>query len=200
MEAFFLSAEIGLLADGCLRMILRYDPAQGLVRSNQVNKLILGYSLIIGWFLSLCLRDWGTVGRLGAGVLAAYLLVGSVTDLQTKEVYDFSHDVTAGIGIMLSCFLPFDKGSAVSLVVFCLLQKFLFAKMYGKADAKAFMVCALFESIGGGKMDTFLWHMLAAFAALAAVQAKRHNISSRGNLKQPVAFLPYIMLTVWPFL
>jgi hypothetical protein len=46
--------------------------------------------------------------------------------------------------------------------------------------------------------------MAFAFGALAALQLLRRNIDKRGNLKQPVAFLPYISasfaLLLWTFL
>lgn len=33
---------------------------------------------------------------------------------------------------------------------------------------------------------------LTAFGALAAVQVIRRNVNERGNLREPVAFVPYV--------
>ena len=43
-------------------------------------------------------------------------------------------------------------------------------------------------------MFGYLMHMMLAVLALFIVQLPKRNIAKNGNLKQPVAFLPYISL------
>lgn len=74
------------------------------------------------------------------------------------------------------------------------LQFMLFARMYGKADCYAFCVCAIAGASLGMGFPDYLWQMLLALCLLFPVQLLRRNIGKSGNLKQPVAFLPYITL------
>lgn len=198
--AGILCVEIGVLTDLCLRNIMINDPGHRLWLNKGTYRFIYGYSILVGIWLALCQNRWGMGGQLACGVLAAYLLVSSITDFQTCEVYDFLHILGALAALAVFFQRPPTKDTLISLLVYWLLQHFLFSKMYGEADAMAFLVCALFESVYGFGLLTYLFHMGAAFIVLAIVQAVRHNINRHGNLKQPVPFLPYIALTVWIFL
>ena len=195
-----LCMEIGGLADLCMRNIILRDPDHGLRLDKDMYRMIYGYSILVGIWLALCQNHWGKTGQLACGVLAAYLLVSSITDWQTCEVYDFLHIMGALAAVAVFCRQPPTKDVLISLAVYWLLQHFLFSRMYGEADAMAFLVCALFESVHGYGLLTYLLHMGTAFLVLGAVQAVKHNINRRGNLKKPVPFLPYIALTVWVFL
>lgn len=93
-----------------------------------------------------------------------------------------------------------DMECVAGLGLFVLLQLKLFSKMYGRADCYAFCVCALAEAAAGLGIVEFLIHMLAAFCLLAVIQGIHRNIDRRGNLKQPVPFLPYITLAFWTLL
>ena len=64
--------------------------------------------------------------------------------------------------------------------------------MYGRADCYAFCVCAMAETACGMGFAEYLFHMLIAFGILAMVQFARRNIDTKGNLKHPVPFIPYI--------
>ncbi len=136
-------------------------------------------------------------------VIGGSLLLACVTDIIICQVYNFTWlpAVTAasilfwyrlcGMGIDAICHMLW------SLFFFLFAQRILFFKMYGKADGYAFCVCALAEAARGIKTAGFLLHMLLAYVLLFLVQAVRSNINSRGNLKQPVPFLPYITISFW---
>jgi Flp pilus assembly protein protease CpaA len=133
-------------------------------------------------------------------VMTIYFIVASLTDIETRQVYDFLFYIAVLAGIPLLLSQNQSPRSMVSLLLFCFLQLFFFSKMYGKADVMAFIVSALFETIQGGDFIIYILHMAITFTFLAIVQIIRGNINNKGNLKHPVAFLPYISLTIWPFL
>ena len=91
-------------------------------------------------------------------------------------------------------------GAWKGYLVFAALQFGLFMRMYGAADGMVFLVCALFESVYGDGLMTYLLHMAASFFLLAVVQIGKKNVNRAGNLKKPVAFVPYITASVWLFL
>lgn len=78
------------------------------------------------------------------------------------------------------------------LGVYMAIQLGLFSRLYGKADCYAFCVCAIAEaSLGMTLFDYLILTLLAVFL-LFPIQLYRRNIAKNGNLKRPVAFLPYI--------
>lgn len=125
----------------------------------------------------------------------SYLLIVSVMDLQLQMVNDFLH----GIGIISGMILAFCKQSEPenwwSYLMFCIIQYFVFGRMYGMADVAVFLVCALFFTVLGGTMETYLLHMALTFLLLGVVQFLRGNIDKQGNLKVPVALIPYIAIS-----
>lgn len=86
---------------------------------------------------------------------------------------------------------------AAAALLFVILQQYLFARMYGRADSHAFSVCALAGCRWGGDMLWFLLHMLAAVTLLAVVQLWKGNVTRGGRLRTPKPFIPYIMITFW---
>lgn len=82
--------------------------------------------------------------------------------------------------------------SCVSLAVYWGLQQFWFARMYGRADSHAFCLCAAALWLRGYGFAVWVYQLALAFVCLAVAQALRGNIARSGNLKRPVAFLPYI--------
>lgn len=191
--------EIVVLVRAAFSVILRFDPDSGLCLDGRIKKDIWLWSALGGAQIAVLLHRWGTAGQLFCGILAAYLITASITDLQICQVYDFLSVITAAAGIgMLLLLEKRDWGPA--LAVFLFLQMFLFKRMYGRADSYAFCVCAIFESMFRPGLLTYLLHMGAAFLALGAVQLWKKNVNRQGNLKKPVPFLPYIAATVWLFL
>lgn len=132
------------------------------------------------------------------GAAAGGLLFACLTDTQHCKVYDFVWWLELMLGVLLMCqeprCWPFVWGQ---FVCFLFLQNFLFERFYGRADVYAFCTCGLLESVFGMGILGELLHMAGAFVLLAIVQGLRHNIGADGNLKRPVPFLPYIVLSFW---
>lgn len=123
------------------------------------------------------------------------LAFAAVSDYRTKEVYDciFWISALAGLPLLFSCSF---FGKIVELVIFLVLQVLLFRRLYGGADCLAFGVCAVHITIHGGGVEDYLLHMLYTFILLAVVQLGRRNVNKKGNLKEPVALIPYIAATM----
>lgn len=192
--------EIAAIEAGVLWIILRYDRQHGLTMNARWKGIITAWTIMASLWIAGGLSGWNAEGRLACGILAAYLLLAALTDMQTCQVYDFLHLIGAVGGLWAMWIMQPDISCLVSLILFWLLQRMLFMRMYGEADGMAFLVCALYESCSGTGLLTYLLHMAAAFLLLAVVQGFRHNINEKGNLKQPVPFVPYIIWTVWGFL
>lgn len=130
-------------------------------------------------------------------LLAAFtgcMVAACIMDLECCMIYNYVWWIGGVVGIAFLCLrVPNVK----ELLVYVLLQETLFAGMYGRADCHAFVVCAMVEAAYGMGMREYLIHMLLAFGLLAVVQGVRRNIGKDGNLKQPVAFLPYITVSFW---
>ncbi len=128
-------------------------------------------------------------------VFAGCLLAACIMDVEGQMIYNYVWWVacpTAGI-------LLYFRDSEISLgfLLYVLLQEVFFARLYGRADCHAFVACAMVESALGMKMKEYLTHMLLAYVFLAIVQGFKQNIGRNGNLKKPVAFLPYITVSFW---
>lgn len=145
-------------------------------------------------------------------VLAGCLLFACMTDCKNCAVFQFTWWV-AGVmgGLLLYRSFITDyivlcssdlrrEPSLLSLFLYVLLQEAIFCKAYGRADCHAFVVCAVVESAFGMNVLGYFVHMILAFVGLAITQAFRHNINRKGNLKQSVAFLPYITASFWVLL
>lgn len=119
------------------------------------------------------------------------LLFACATDCRTCRVYNVTWWISGAAAAVL-----LGRSGAWQLLpelgFFCLLQLKLFSRMYGKADCYAFCVCAAAGASEGFGCMEYLLHMALAFGILAAVQLGHRNLDRRGNLRQPVAFLPYI--------
>lgn len=194
-----ITLETGILADLCLRMIVREAPVHCLTIDKKQYCEIMVYSLTVGMWIERMLVHWHWYGQLACGVLAAYLLVASIQDVQSREVYDFLHLMALPAGLVFVWTeVSWDK--LISLAVFAVVQFGIFMRMYGAGDGLAFLVCAVFESRFGAGMLTYLLHMSAAYVLLGVVQGIRGNLNRQGNLREPVAFIPYIAVTTWIFL
>lgn len=88
----------------------------------------------------------------------------------------------------------------LQLLLFMTLQQLLFSRFYGRADCHAFSCCAAYLWIWNRGIYSYLFHMLCALGLLALMQGIKGNISASGNLKTPVAFIPYIAAAYFPIL
>lgn len=129
------------------------------------------------------------------GILWCSLLYGCATDLKSQKVYNFTWwfgGLAAGGLLWGSLCTGRSPILLWHLTVYMVLQFGLFARMYGRADCYAFCVCAIAEASLGMRFSDYLVLMLLALCLLFPVQLLRRNIAKSGNLKQSVAFLPYI--------
>lgn len=145
-------------------------------------------------------------------VLAGCLLFACMTDCKSCEVFEFTWwmaGVAGGLLLYQRCVADSEVSQSadwrpehqlVPLLIYLILQEFFFCRFYGRADCHAFVICAVVECALGMGEPGYLLHMTLAFGGLAVVQAFRGNINYRGNLKQPVAFLPYITISFWVLL
>lgn len=128
------------------------------------------------------------------GILWCSLLFGCITDLKSQRVYNFTWwfgGLAAG-GLLWKSLCPGKAEVLWQLALFMALQMWMFSRMYGKADCYAFCVCAIAEAALGMGFRGYLKLMLLALMLLFPVQLFRRNIARDGNLRHPVAFLPYI--------
>lgn len=137
--------------------------------------------------LSACLKG----GTASDGFFWGSLALAAYSDQLTKEVRDFCY-----LPAVISSFAgAVQAGAAENIpdaVLFAFLQWLLFRRFYGESDCLAFSVCALYMAGNQRGFLDYLVLMAAAFLLLAAVQGARRNINKKGNLKQPVALIPYI--------
>lgn len=128
-------------------------------------------------------------------ILWCSLLYGCITDMKSQLVYNFTWwfgGLAAGGLLWRSLYAGQPAAALWDLAVYMILQFGLFSRMYGKADCYAFCVCAIAETALGMGFRDYLVLMLLSLSLLFPVQLLRRNIAKNGNLRKPVAFLPYI--------
>lgn len=134
---------------------------------------------------------------MGMEIVLGALLFACITDYTQCQVYHFTWWI-AGSVVMGWLFVAICRGEPIpwlELILFCMLQELLFAKLYGRADCHAFCVCAVMYALLEKGMLCYLLHMWIAFLLLAGIQWHQGNIAGNGNLKKPVPLIPYIVLT-----
>jgi len=128
-------------------------------------------------------------------ILAGCLTTACIMDVESCMIYDYVWWLGMIAGVLLLCIGKCDR--IMELLIFILLQELFFCRFYGRADCHAFVVCAIVENAMGMGMKGYLIHMLLAFFLLTLIQGMSHNINSKGNLKHPIPFLPYITGSFW---
>jgi len=193
---------IGMLVVGYLCVIGRYDESVWHWSAGERVSLVLlsgVYSCMIYW---LVIRyDMTEYESCLWYVVAACLLFACMTDSKSCQVFQFTWWPMLIAGVMLWCKRgELNWENLYPILVYIALQELFFSRYYGRADCHAFVMCALVgTSLGWGMVD-YVLHMLVAFVSLFLVQIGRHNISGKGNLKHPVAFLPYVTFGFWVLL
>lgn len=179
-------------------ILLRFDKEHGLTMGNKVIILEAVLSIAGGFFIAIQRLPGFTAACLS--VFIAYLITAAIIDWQTKTVHDFLHVIAVLAGGLLMLYSQPGWGVARDYIIFLLIQLIIFRKMYGGADSITFCVCALFQAAVGRVLLDYVLHMGATFLILICVQASRRNFNRKGNLKEPVALVPYIAATAWLFL
>ena len=128
------------------------------------------------------------------GVAFWCFIKAMLEDAQWQRVHRYLWWIsrTASLGLLLLHWEAFLQ-VAGDLVFFALVQLLLFSRLYGRADCHAFQVCSMMLAAYGGTLKTFLLHMLFTILILGLVQLCKKNISKKGDLKEPVAMIPYVM-------
>lgn len=146
------------------------------------------------------------------GLVAGGMLAAACMDAKSCYVYNYvwwwcllwtflllclpeNGQLTAGKQWRILCGI--SRQQAIAVALFVVLQQYLFARMYGRADSHAFSACALVSCRWRGEMLWFLIHMLLAVTLLAMVQLGKGNVTLRGRLRSPRPFVPYIIITFW---
>lgn len=197
VEIFGLQLALTLAA---LRLITRLDPGHGLRADWESAGIVLTGCCVGAGYIACHYRQEQSIMWVGYLILAVYLILCVITDRQTCKTYDFLQVPTAVAGAFLCMARPLPAGGGAGLILFALLQYFLFGRMYGQGDVMAFQICSLYIIGAGGDFQTLLLHMALSFAILGVIQLFRKNIDRRGNLKIPVPFLPYIACSLLWFL
>jgi len=189
---------IMLLIFVSFQLITKYDSSHGLKLGTGTWAAAAAIALAASVLIRR--REYLALPVMLYGVLAAYLVTASITDRQTKMVHDFLHLAGGLAGVALLIYRWPGQEVFREAVIFIGLQMLLFRKLYGTADCLVFSVCALYLAAEGKNLMTYLLHMSATFLLLAVVQACRKNINRKGNLKEPVALVPYIAATLGIFI
>lgn len=187
---------LGTVAAG-LFLIGRMDrdvkPATGILAGVLATGLAGGG--LLGWLFG----PGDFFSRLLLALVVGCLLLACVTDVVMYQVYDFVWWISGAAAAMLlwaRLWVTNDVrnglGILFGLTVFWIVQIWVFGRLYGKADCYAFCVCAAAETGLGMGLELIVTHMVFAFGMLVPVQFISKNITLRGNLKKPVAFIPYI--------
>lgn len=187
---------LGTVAAGLFligRMDRAVKPATGIMAGVLATGLAGGG--LLGWLFG----PGDFFSRLLLALVVGCLLLACVTDVVMYQVYDFVWWISGAAAAMLlwaRLWVTNDVrnglGILFGLTVFWIVQIWVFGRLYGKADCYAFCVCAVAETGLGMGLELIVTHMVFAFGMLVPVQFISKNITLRGNLKKPVAFIPYI--------
>lgn len=193
-----LAIEIIVLVYIFFKIIYKFDKNHNLHMDKKAFVMIAVSAILLSVFLSL--RIHYLPKALLYGVLVAYLITASITDYQTQLVHDFLHIIGAVAGLTLIVSQQPEWLVIKGLLWFVGIQLLIFKRMYGTADCFTFIVCAIFIACSNHGLLTYLWHMGATLVLLTIIQGFCRNINRKGNLKVPVALVPYIAVTTWIFI
>lgn len=173
-----------------IRLVLTLDEDEDHL---QIDKKALFFSAVVLFLVALLGAEGDTAVEAAAGFFWGSLLAAAYSDSQIQQVYDFFFYVALVSAVMMLAL----QGVALSeciwdIVFFSLMQGILFRRMYGKADCMWFIGCSVFFAAYGMKIFDFLILMSVSFFLLFVIQLAKKNLNNKGNLKEPVALLPYI--------
>lgn len=183
---------LGMVAAG-LSLAKRFDRTIKLDRRTMVGVGLL--TVLADSLLRWAYGREALFSRLLLSVVLGCLLFATITDLVMCQAYNFVWWVSgiAAVGLLWQRWKETGTMTGLSeLLLFCALQLLLCIRLYGRADGYAFCVCAGAQTGLGMGMEAYFMHMTVAFILLIIVQASRKNIGTRGRLKRPVPFLPYV--------
>lgn len=204
-----------LVADAGIYLIQRFDDSSWKMTRGEKGILLIVSSVngVILWGISYLERIKITEITYLA-LFAGCMLFACITDSKRCVVFQFTWWVAAAIlglwflekNVRNGCAILMISqdasmiSEACGLLLYALLQELLFSRMYGRADCHGFVLCGVAEYLCGINMSGYVYHMAIAWGMLGVVQIGRKNVNRKGNLKQPVAFLPYITVAFWLWL
>lgn len=160
---------------------------------------VLAAGLAGGGLLEALFEPGEFFSRLFLALVMGCMLLACVTDVVMYQVYDFVWWLSGAVSAMLlwaRLWVTNDIWNGLEilfgLTTFWLVQLWVFGRLYGKADCYAFCVCAAVETGLGMGLELIVSHMVFSFGILVLIQFICKNITLQGNLKKPVAFIPYI--------
>lgn len=193
---------ISLIVAVCIVIIRRFDDEEWTIYGR--HRAVIAVVSAVNSSLICMVTEGKYIQGLLLAMVAGTLLFACITDSLRCQVFRFVwwlEAVAAGLlyGIQAGCngYCNDTHTFLVEFLLYTILQELFFSRFYGRADCHAFVLCALVGSLYGMTMREYLIHMLVSFGLLTIVQGLRRNISRKGNLKQPVAFLPYVTIAFW---
>lgn len=159
----------------------------------QLNKRTLMVWVVFLFLIALLSGKESIAVSVAASPFWGSLMAAAYSDRQIKQAYDFYFYIAGVSGIITMLVAEVSIRDCIGdIVIFILLQWLLFRRMYGPADCFAFSVCALFFAAWRQDMLGLLYLMALTFIILTPVQLIKKNVNKKGNLKEPVALIPYI--------
>ena len=142
-------------------------------------------------------RNVSMIRFLSLLVWGIYLLTCSITDQLTFYVYSFLHYPTLLAGILYWYTMDVTADAGWAILFYGLVHLLLFSKLFGRGDSLVYVISAFFLTGPWDNALRYLCHMALTFALLGVISLLKGNINKRGNLKHPVALVPYIMVAAW---
>lgn len=112
-------------------------------------------------------------------------------DIKYKQVYDLYHFINLASMVIYIGYIGFPS-NYISFLIFAGSQLLVFQFLYGQADAFLYCECAAFMFIHNAVLIDYFLFMAISILFLGIIQCFRKNINKFGNLKEAVAFTPYI--------
>ena len=177
--------------------MMHLDPEQNMQMTGQNWLVFIGSGLVMTQLWMKTVEGSTLLEQMAWMIVCIYFLSCTMTDIMSCYVYDWFQIWGTAAGIYLIMQTSGGIWIGCSIVLYVILQGALFMKLYGKADGLAFLVAALVLGSMGLGVRTYLLHMIISYLLLASIQFCKGNIGKKGNLKKPVPFLPYIMISFW---
>ena len=177
-----------------IRSLMKVDPEHGMCFLGKQKLILLAGSIISALLYTFVTEGIGWLG------IYIYFVIASLTDSMICKVYDILQYPAFLCGVFILIKSKPDLQVGIVLLIFFLLQYFVFMRFFGAADGMAFMVAALAEASLGYDITIYLFHMICAYLLLSVVQILKGNVGRNAKLKVPVPFLPCIMISFWGIL
>ena len=180
-----------------IRIMMSIDPEHGIYFGKKGSVFLLFASMVSALVWSITIKESSLFISCVWMMIHIYFVMSSVMDVLTHQIYDIFQYPALIAAAILSLLSDGSPMVGISVILFCLIQYFVFMHFYGKADGMAFMVAALTEGSLGYDLTMYFLHMIFAYLLLCMIQLLKRNVANCIRLKTPVAFYPYIMISLW---